>query len=132
MWLEAHSPIEPHASIAVWSGPDRLTVYDATQGISGVRKKLAKAFGVTPDNVRVLTKFVGGAFGCKGSAWSHVVLAALAAKQVGRPVKLALSRHQMFGPVGGRPRTRQKISVAAHKDGKLSAARHHTASPTSR
>ncbi|MFL5436084.1 MAG: xanthine dehydrogenase family protein molybdopterin-binding subunit, partial [Myxococcales bacterium] len=103
--FETHNPLEPHATIASWSG-DRLTVWDSSQWVFAVRKKLAKGFGIPPENVRVIAKFVGGAFGCKGSAWSHVVIAALAAKQVGRPVKLALSRHQMFGPVGGRPRTR--------------------------
>ncbi len=100
---EVHNPMEPHATTAVWSGPSRLTVYDATQGIFGVRKKLSKAFGLPLESVRVLTKFVGGGFGCKGSPWSHVVLAALAAKQLGYPVKVVLSRAQMFGMVGARP-----------------------------
>jgi xanthine dehydrogenase YagR molybdenum-binding subunit len=128
---ETHNPLEPHATLAVWSG-DRLTVYDATQGIFGVRKKLAKAFALPPGNVRVITKFVGGGFGCKGSAWSHVLIAALAAKQLGRPVKIALTRPQMFGMVGGRPRTRQKVSAAADKDGRLLALRHESISTTSR
>jgi xanthine dehydrogenase YagR molybdenum-binding subunit len=128
---EVHNPIEPHATLAVWNG-QRLTVYDATQGIFGVRKKLAKAFAVPPENVRVITKFVGGGFGCKGSAWSHVVIAALAAKQLGRPVKIALTRPQMFGMVGGRPLTRQKIAAAATPEGKLTALRHESTSTTSR
>ena len=128
---EVHNPLEPHATLAVWNG-QRLTVYDATQGIFGVRKKLAKAFAVPPENVRVITKFVGGGFGCKGSAWSHVVIAALAAKQLGRPVKIALTRPQMFGMVGGRPLTRQKISAAATREGKLTALRHESTSTTSR
>ncbi|HEY4770555.1 MAG TPA: molybdopterin cofactor-binding domain-containing protein, partial [Myxococcales bacterium] len=128
---EIHSPLEPHATLAVWNG-DRLTVYDATQGIFGVRKKLARAFAVPPGNVRVITKFVGGGFGCKGSAWSHVLIAALAAKQLGRPVKIALTRPQMFGMVGGRPLTRQKISAAATSEGKLTALRHESTSTTSR
>jgi len=129
---ETHNPIEPHATIAVWSGPDRVTVYDATQGVFGVRKKLAKAFGLRPQNVRVLTKFVGGGFGCKGSVWSHVVLSALAAKQVGRPVKLVLTRQQMFGMVGGRPRVRQRLRAAATQDGRLTALSHQSTSTTSR
>src|SRR4051812_15140686 len=130
LW-ETHTPREPHATIAAWSG-DRLTVYDSSQWVFAVKKKLAKGFGIPPENVHVVTKFVGGAFGCKGSAWSHVVIAALAAKQVGRPVKLALHRHQMFGPVGGRPRTRQKVAVAAQHDGKLPPGRHETVPATSR
>jgi xanthine dehydrogenase YagR molybdenum-binding subunit len=128
---ETHNPLEPHATLAVWNG-DRLTVYDATQGIFGVRKKLAAAFAVPPANVRVITKFVGGGFGCKGSAWSHVLIAALAAKQLRRPVKIALTRPQMFGMVGGRPHTRQKISVAATAEGRLTALRHESTSTTSR
>ena len=128
---ETHNPLEPHATLAVWNG-DRLTVYDATQGIFGVRKKLAIALALPPGNVRVITKFVGGGFGCKGSAWSHVVIAALAAKQLGRPVKIALTRPQMFGMVGGRPHTRQTVAAAAEPGGKLTALRHESVSTTSR
>ena len=129
---ETHNPLEPHATIAVWTGPDRLTLYDATQGIFGVRKKIAKAFGIPPENVRVLTKFVGGGFGCKGSAWSHVVLAALAAKQLGRPVKVVLTRPQMFAMVGGRPQTIQLVGAGATKEGKLTFLRHESTNSTSR
>ena len=83
--------MEPHATLAVWEG-DHLTVYDATQGIFGDRSVLAKTFGLPPENVRVVSYFLGGGFGCKGSAWSHVVLAALAAKQVGRPGQAGAGR----------------------------------------
>jgi xanthine dehydrogenase YagR molybdenum-binding subunit len=76
--VENHNPMEPHATIAVWQGEDRLTVYDATQGIFGVRKKLSTVFELAPDKVRVINHYVGGAFGCKGSPWSHVVLATMA------------------------------------------------------
>ncbi|MFL5367685.1 MAG: xanthine dehydrogenase family protein molybdopterin-binding subunit [Myxococcales bacterium] len=129
---ETHNPMEPHATVAVWTGADKLTLYDATQGIFGVRKKIAKAFALPPENVRVLTKFVGGGFGCKGSAWSHVVLAALAARQLGRPVKVVLTRPQMFAMVGGRPHTRQLLGAGATKDGKLTFLRHESTSTTSR
>lgn len=129
---ETHNPLEPHATIAVWNGPQRLTVYDATQGIFGVRKKLAKAFALRLENVRVITKFVGGGFGCKGSAWSHVILAALAAKQLSRPVKLVLTRHQMFGMVGGRPQILQHLALGAKRNGKLTVLRHHSFSTSSR
>ncbi len=77
------------------------------------RSAVAKTLGIPAENVRVICPFVGGGFGCKGSAWSHVVLAAMAAKQTGRPVRLVLERPQMFGPVGGRPRTEQHIALAA-------------------
>lgn len=129
---ETHNPLEPHATTAVWSAPDRLTVYDATQGVFGVRRKLAKLFALPPGNVRVLTRFVGGGFGCKGTPWSHVIIAALAAKQVGRPVKLVLTRPQMFGMVGGRPVTRQRLAAGASKSGKLTALKHVSYSTTSR
>ncbi len=128
--VENHNPMEPHASLAVWEG-SRLTIYDATQGVFGTRKALAKVFGLPPENVRVVSHFLGGGFGCKGSAWSHVPLAAMAAKMTGRPVKLVLSRRQMYGPVGYRPRTEQTVQLGAQKDGTLSAVRHDSLSQTS-
>ncbi len=128
--VENHNPMEPHATLAVWEG-SRLTVYDATQGVFGTRKSLAKVFSLPDDNVRVVSHFLGGGFGCKGSAWSHVPLAAMAAKMTGRPVKLVLSRKQMYGPVGYRSRTEQSLQLGALKDGTLSAVRHDSLSQTS-
>ena len=128
--MENHNPMEPHATIAQWSG-DHLTVYDATQGIFGVQGVLARTFGLPPENVRCVSYFVGGGFGCKGSVWSHVVLSAMAARQVGRPVKLVLTRGQMFGPVGFRPQTEQKIALGAGPDGALASVRHDVLSQTS-
>src|SRR5207253_7264731 len=83
------------------------------------------------DRVRVVCKFAGGAFGSKGSAWSHVVLAAMVARQLNRPVKLVLTRRQMFGPVGARPYTVQHLAVGARKDGTLTAIQQDVASSTS-
>jgi len=128
--LETHNAMEPHATIAQWDG-DRLTLHDATQYLYGVKRFVAKTFGIPEDRVRVVSKFVGGAFGSKGSAWSHVVLAALAAKQVGRPVKIVLTRRQMFGPVGARPYTVQQLSVGARRDGTITAIKQDVASSTS-
>jgi len=128
--IEHHNPMEPHATIAAWDG-DRLTLHDATQNVGGVRTTLAKIFGIAAENVTVLDPYVGGGFGCKGSAWSHVALAALAAKAVGRPVKLVLERPQMFGPVGNRPHTEQSLGLAADRAGKLVAVRHATIAETS-
>ena len=125
-----HNPIEPHATIAAWDG-DKLTLYDSTQGISGVHKTVAKTFGMPQENVHVISLYVGGGFGCKGSIWSHVILSAMAARAVGRPVKLSLTRTQMFGPVGGRPQTEQHIQLAARPDGALTALNHDTISHTS-
>jgi xanthine dehydrogenase YagR molybdenum-binding subunit len=121
--IQNHNPMEPHATIAWWDGP-KLNVYDATQYITGDRQTLARTFGIPVDDVRVQCPFVGGGFGSKGSTWSHVVLAAMAAKSVGKPVKLALERGQMFGPVGSRPTTIQNIKLGATADGKLLAIRH--------
>jgi xanthine dehydrogenase YagR molybdenum-binding subunit len=128
--LETHNAMEPHATIAQWEG-DRLTLYDATQYVYGVKRFVAKTLGMPDDRVRVVSKFVGGAFGSKGSAWSHVVLAAMAARHVGRPVKIVLTRRQMFGPVGARPYTVQHLVVGAQKDGTITAIIQNVASSTS-
>jgi xanthine dehydrogenase YagR molybdenum-binding subunit len=130
--VETHNPMEPHATIAVWHGDERLTLYDSTQGIFGVRKRLAAVFGLAPEQVRVINHFVGGGFGCKGSPWSHVVLAAMAARVVRRPVKLVVTRQQMFSLVGHRPRTVQRVALAAGADGRLTGIRHDVVAETSR
>jgi xanthine dehydrogenase YagR molybdenum-binding subunit len=128
--MESHNPMEPHATLAAWQG-DTLVVHDATQGVAGVRRALSKKLGIAEDKVHVISPYVGGGFGCKGSSWSHVALAAMAAREVHRPVKLALERTQMFGPVGYRPRTEQRIVLGADRDGKLVAIRHDVISTTS-
>ncbi len=125
-----HNPLEPHATIAEWNG-EMLTLYDATQYIFGVKKSVAKNLNIPEDNVRVLCPYTGGGFGSKGSTWSHVVLTAMAAKVAKRPVKLALERPQMFGPVGGRPQTYQHIRLGAKRDGTLTAIQHDCFSHTS-
>ena len=131
--VEHHNPMEPHATIAQWNvADDKLTVYDATQAISGSRDTLAKTFGIAPDKVVVVCPFVGGGFGCKGSSWSHVTLAAMAARHVGRPVKLVLDRTQMFGQVGHRPHTEQTLSIGARADGQFTALHHGVVSETSK
>ena len=129
--VENHNPMEPHATIAVWQGADRLTLYDSTQGVFGCRARLAEVFGLPKEHVRVIDHFVGGAFGCKGTPWSHVALAALAAKVVGRPVKLVVTRPQMFALVGHRPKTVQTLALGCDSQGHLVALRHDTVSETS-
>jgi xanthine dehydrogenase YagR molybdenum-binding subunit len=121
--IQFHNPMETHATIAWWQG-DKLTVYDSTQSISGVKTSLAKSLNISVDNVRVIDPLVGGGFGSKGSMWSHVPLCAMAAKIVNRPVKLALDREQMFGPVGARPSTINHIRIAAAQDGTLLGIQH--------
>jgi len=127
---EHHNPMEPHATIAVWEG-DKLTVYDATQYTYGVRATMAKTFGIPEENVRVICKFIGGAFGCKGTVWAHVGLAAGAARQVKRPVKLVTTRQQMFANVGHRAETEQRVTLGAKRDGRLTVITHEGNSHTS-
>lgn len=127
-----HNPMEMHGLTAVWHAKDRLTLYDTSQGIFGVRQKMANVFDIPLENVRVVSRYVGGGFGCKGSPWSHVGLCALAAQHVGRPVRLVLTRQQMFSLVGYRPRTHQHLRLGATRDGKLTAVEHATHSETSR
>ena len=128
--LQHHNPMEPHATLASWDG-ERLNIEDSTQYVAGVRRTLAKTFGIAPELIRVRSSFVGGAFGGKGSAWSHVVLAAMAARQVGRPVRLVMQRPQLFGPVGGRPCTAQTVRLGADAEGHLTALEHRSTSSTS-
>jgi xanthine dehydrogenase YagR molybdenum-binding subunit len=128
---EHHNPLEPHATLAWWEG-ERLTLVDATQYVQGVRQTVSQRLGIEPEQVRVINPYVGGAFGSKGSAWSHVVLAAMAARELGRPVRLALERPQMFGPVGQRPRTEQRLRLAAAADGRLVALEHAVHAETAR
>lgn len=124
-----HNPIEAHTTIAQWEG-DRLTVYDSTQFISGVRRRLAYVFGIDEEQVRVVCRFVGGGFGCKGTAWSHVPLAAMSAKMLQRPVRIELPRALMYGFVGFRPRTVQTMSLGADREGRLGALMHDTLAQT--
>ncbi|WP_406288974.1 xanthine dehydrogenase family protein molybdopterin-binding subunit [Embleya sp. NBC_00896] len=122
--------MEPCTTTARWAG-DRLTVYDSTQTLTQVRIALATAFGLPAEHVRVLSGFVGGGFGSKGTVWPHVLLVAAAARHVGRPVRLALTRAQMFTSCGIRPATRQRIVLGAHRDGRLTAIGHDGTTSTS-
>ncbi len=128
--FEVHNPMEPHATIAVWDAPDRLTVYDGTQGVFSDQSRIASAFGLQPGNVRVISPYLGGGFGSKGPVWSHVILTVMAAKQAKRPVKLAVERPQMFGMVGFRSETHQALKAGAKSDGTLTALSHDTVNLT--
>ena len=121
--VEHHNPMEPHATIAAWDG-GKLTVWTATQGISGAQRTLATLFGLDKDDVRVICPFVGGGFGSKGNTWPPATLAAMAAKMVDRPVKLVLSRQQMYTSNGYRPMTVQKLAFGVAADGALQSVRH--------
>ncbi len=128
---ETHNPIETSGTIAAWEGKDKLTVWDATQFVKGVQSILARSYGLDLPNVRVICPFVGGAFGCKGAVWPHVLLATMAAKVTGLPVKFHIPRKSMFTGTGHRTPTYQTISLAATSNGKLQAIKHVTNTLTS-
>lgn len=128
--VNAHYPIELSATIAEWAGDD-LTVHDATRWIAGERRVLACYLGIDEERIRILAPLVGGAFGSKNFLWMHVVLCAVAARAVGRPVKLVLTRGQMFTSTGHRPRTEQRVSLVADERGKLLSTEHHILTETS-
>ena len=119
-----HNPIELQATTAVWDG-DKLTIYEESQGVFNLRGVLAQMFGLPKENVRVITKFVGSGFGSKLWPWTHCPLAVAAARHLGKPVKLVLSRKMMFQSVGHRPRTQQRVRLGATSDGKLVSLQHN-------
>jgi xanthine dehydrogenase YagR molybdenum-binding subunit len=128
--FEHHNTIEMHATIAVWQD-NKLTVYDSTRYVQGERRMLAETFGLDPKQVRVVSKFIGGAFGEKGATRAHVPLAVMCSMKIGRPVSLSLTRRQMTSLVGHRPTTRQRVALGATAEGKLVAIIHEGASSCS-
>jgi xanthine dehydrogenase YagR molybdenum-binding subunit len=120
---ETHNPIELQGATAIWDG-SMLTLYEESQAIFNMRSVLAQMFGLPKENVRVITKFVGSGFGSKLWPWTHCPLAAAAARQLGKPVKLVLSRKMMFQSVGHRARTQQRVRLGATPDGKLVSLQH--------
>ncbi len=120
---ETHNPLELHSTVAVWDGL-MLTLYDSTRGVVNLRSVLAQMFGLPNENVRVISKFLGSGFGGKLYPWSHVPLAAAAARQLDKPVKLVVSRKMMFQSVGHRARTQQRVRLGATRDGKLVSLQH--------
>jgi xanthine dehydrogenase YagR molybdenum-binding subunit len=120
---ETHNPIELQGTTAMWDG-SMLTIYEESQGIVNLQGVLAQTFGLPTENVRVITKFVGSGFGSKLFPWTHCALACAAARQLGKPVKLVLSRRMMFQSVGHRPRTQQRVRLGSSNDGKLVSFMH--------
>src|SRR6478752_7333107 len=121
--VETHNPIELQATTAIWDD-SMLTIYEESQWIFNLRGILAQMFGLPKENVRVITKFVGSGFGSKLFPWTHCPLAVAAARQLGKPVKLVVSRKMMFQTVGHRPRTQQRVRLGATADGKLVSLQH--------
>ncbi|WP_316809302.1 xanthine dehydrogenase family protein molybdopterin-binding subunit [Pedobacter agri] len=127
--IEHHHPLEPHSTLAVWEG-EKLTLYNGSQIINGAQAAAAATLNLKPEQVRIISPFIGGGFGSKGGQWANLVLTAVAAKMTGRPVKLALTRQQMFNSVGMRQKNIQQISLGATKEGKLTTLAHETISHT--
>ncbi len=126
---EHNNPLEPHATTAIWSD-DGVTLYDANQGSHPIRDAVATAFRLPPERVRVIARYVGGGFGSKGFPHPHVILTVMAAQAAGRPVKLALTRQQMFALVGYRTPTIQRMRLGADRDGRLTAIAHDVVEQT--
>src|SRR5262249_21363010 len=127
---ETNNPIGLFATVARWEG-DRLLVHDSTQWPRYVRQTLAAIFSLPEDHVRVVMPYLGGGFGAGLGVWPHSVLTALAARMVGRPVKLVLTRPQMFTAVGHRPESRQRLRMGMDRNGQLLAIDHEGASTIS-
>ncbi len=128
---ELHAPMEPHAIIAHWQDADTLTVYEPSQWVIGSQRTYAELFGLPTEKVRIVTPFIGGAFGCKAFPWSHGILCAAAARQLQLSLKVVLSRRQMTANTGHRSQTEQTISLGANADGSLIAIDHAVKSCTS-
>ena len=126
-----HNPMEPHATLAVWDDDGALTLYDSTQMVVGTRKLVSVVLGVPEEKINVVCEFLGGGFGGKSWSWPHTLLAALAAKVVNRPVRVQLTRAQMYSMAGHQPATVQTIALGADRDGKLTGIRHDSVNPTS-
>ena len=130
MPVEHHNPMEPYAATAVWEGDDRITIYDKTQGPLNCRNYVANVFGMKPDKVRVLSHYVGGAFGSGLRPNYELPLAVLAARALKRPVRVTLTRQQMF-TIGYRAANVQELKLGADRNGSLASFRHDAVSMTS-
>jgi xanthine dehydrogenase YagR molybdenum-binding subunit len=125
-----HNAMEPHAIVAAWDG-DTLSIDTPSQGLAMAQGRIAGLFGIPPGNIHIRSPFLGGGFGSKGLISGPQILGILAARLVGRPVKLVLRREQMYGPVGHRAATRQRLRIGVDGDGLLTAIDHHAKTMTS-
>jgi xanthine dehydrogenase YagR molybdenum-binding subunit len=130
MERENHAAMEPHATIAEWRG-EELTLWDKSQWVQNCAQTIGDAFGMEAEKIHVVCPFIGGAFGSGLRVWPHTFLAAIAAKEVGRPVKIELTRRQCFHEVGARPWTRQRVRLGAERNGHLAALLHEAVAETS-
>jgi xanthine dehydrogenase YagR molybdenum-binding subunit len=126
-----HHPMEPHAVVCSWAG-NKVTVHTCTQAVFGTRAAIASAFDMPADDIRVIARFLGGGFGCKGPLWwPWMMLAMLASRRTKRPVRLELTRAQLFTLVGRRQETVQDLALGFDVDGRLTAIDHHVTAQTS-
>jgi len=130
--IEVHNPMELQATIAYWEAEDKILLYDKTQGPKSTQGVVARTFGLPDKNVRVVAENVGGAFGSSLRSWSNVPAACIAAKKLNRPVKLVLTRPQMFSLIGYRPQSWQKVNIEADAEGNFLSINHEAISSTSR
>jgi xanthine dehydrogenase YagR molybdenum-binding subunit len=128
--VETHNPIELHATVALWDG-HKFTLYETSQAVVNHRDVMAQMLGVQPEQVEVISRFLGSGFGGKLWPWSHSFLAAASARNLNRPVKLVINREMMFQNVGHRPRTQQRIRLSATADGKLTSLQQDYVNHTS-
>ena len=129
--IEVHNPMEPHAVTVVWDGDDKVTVYDKTQSLQDAQKNIATLYNLPVKNVHVISHYIGGAFGSAFNFWPHTAAAVIAAKKIGRPLKVVLTRNQLFTLVGYRPEAIQKMGIGAGKDGILVGITHEAEANTS-
>lgn len=130
--IEVHNAMELFATIAHWEGEDKVTLYDKTQGPKSTQFTVSRTFGIPDKNVRVIAENVGGAFGSGLRSWANVPAACIAAKKLNRPVKLVLTRPQMFSLVGYRPQSWQKVGIGADAAGNFTGISHEAITNTSR
>jgi xanthine dehydrogenase YagR molybdenum-binding subunit len=122
--IEVHNPMEMHAVTVVWEGDDKVTVYDKTQSLMDAQKNIMDLFNLPQKNVRIISHYIGGAFGSAFNFWPHTAAAVIGAKKIGKPLKVMLSRDQMFMLVGYRPQAVQKLGIGAREDGTLLGITH--------
>ena len=128
---EHHNPMEPHATTVIWDGGGKITVHDKTQGVQNSQAYVASVFGLSSDDVRVVSPYVGGGFGSGLRPQHQLFLAVMASLALERSVRLELTRQQMFSHVH-RPETINVLSLGADHDGKLSSIQHQAVAATSR
>ncbi len=116
--------MEMHAVTVVWEGDDKVTVYDKTQSLADAQKNIMDLFNLPQKNVHIISHYIGGAFGSAFNFWPHTAAAVIGAKKIGKPLKVMLSRDQMFTLVGYRPQAVQKLGIGSGKDGKLLGITH--------